>query len=301
MKTKLSLIIFLLFSFNEIIFSQSAGNTGLAFLKFSYGAKNAAMGDIGNVISNDVTALFYNPSRLTSLENPEIFFMHNGWIQDVNSEIIGAAFKIKSIPFAVGVNSSRVSDIEVRTKPGDYDTKFDAQYFYGSLSSAIKLYKNFSFGFSIKYYYEGMLEHDAQGIGFDFGANYRLMNKVDISASVRNVGTMSEMKDEKTNLPSEIRFGVGSEYEIHSIKSKVSSGVEYQKYFDVDESHFHFGLEFLFNNLLAIRGGYMANYEAKDFTFGFGLIWGRLNLDYAYSPLKYDLGSGNSISIKLRF
>ncbi len=74
-----------------------------------------------------------------------------------------------------------------------------------------------------------------------------------------------------------------------------------QKFFDVDDSHFHFGLEFLFNQVFALRGGYMTNYEAKDFTFGFGLIWGRLNLDYAYSSLKYDLGSGNSISIKLRF
>ncbi len=301
MKKKLLIIIVLLLSFNEVILSQSAGNTGLAFLKFSYGARNAAMGDIGNVISNDVTSLFYNPSRLTSIKNAELLFMHNAWIQDVNSEIIGASFRLKNIPFAVGVNSSRISDIEVRTKPGNYDSKFDAQYFFGSLSSAIKLYKELSLGLTIKYYYEGMLEHDAQGIGFDFGANYKLINKIDISAAVRNVGSMTEMKDEKTNLPSEIRFGIGSEYEIQSIKSKVSGGVEYQKYFDVDDSHFHFGLEFLFNQVFALRGGYMTNYEAKDFTFGFGLIWGRLNFDYVYIPFSYDLGSGNLFSIQFKF
>ena len=40
-------IILLILTTSSIIFSQSAGNTGLSFLKFGFGARNLAMGDAG--------------------------------------------------------------------------------------------------------------------------------------------------------------------------------------------------------------------------------------------------------------
>ena len=82
---KKTLIILLLIS--AISFAQSAGNSGLSFLKFGFGARNIAMGDAGVAASNDLSALFYNPSRLVSTEMNEVMFMHNEWIQDVRSEV----------------------------------------------------------------------------------------------------------------------------------------------------------------------------------------------------------------------
>ena len=38
--------------------AQSAGNTGMAFLKFGFGARNIAMGDAGASVSNDLSALY---------------------------------------------------------------------------------------------------------------------------------------------------------------------------------------------------------------------------------------------------
>lgn len=59
------------------------------------------MGDAGTALSNDLTGLFYNPAKLALTDKSEVLFMHNQWIQDVSSEVIGAKTLLWGIPFAV--------------------------------------------------------------------------------------------------------------------------------------------------------------------------------------------------------
>jgi hypothetical protein len=190
------------------LFAQSAGNTGLSFLKFGFGARNIAMGDAGSVASNDMTALFYNPARLTQSESNESMFMHSEWIQDVRSEVGGLKWNMFNLPFAVGFNVTSVSDIEVRDRPGDPASTFNANYFYGSLSTGFNIIENLDAGFSIKYLYEGLLNDEGKGFGFDIGANYLTSIKgLSVSAVLRNIGSMNKLRNESTKLPTEIRSG----------------------------------------------------------------------------------------------
>ena len=151
------------------VLAQTAGNTGLSFLKYGFGARNIAMGDAGTALSNDLTGLFYNPAKLALTDKSEVLFMHNQWIQDVNSEVIGAKTELWGIPFALGFNVTSIDGIEYREIPGEPVTTFDANYFYGSLSTGFFVTDEISFGAGIKYLYEGLLNDEAQGFGFDFG------------------------------------------------------------------------------------------------------------------------------------
>ncbi|MDZ7765462.1 MAG: hypothetical protein U5K00_13715 [Melioribacteraceae bacterium] len=73
------------------------------------------MGDFGVATANDVSALYYNPALIADYTTPQLTFTHNAWIQDVNSENFGAKFKALGLPFALGVNTTSISEIEVRT------------------------------------------------------------------------------------------------------------------------------------------------------------------------------------------
>ncbi|RKY91608.1 MAG: hypothetical protein DRQ01_07435, partial [Ignavibacteriae bacterium] len=139
-------IFFLILFFSSLTLAQSAGNSGLSFLKFGFGARNIAMGDAGASASNDLTALFYNPSRLVSTEMNEVMFMHNEWIQDVRSEVGGIKWEMIGLPWAIGFNVTTVSDIEVRNKPGDPISTFNANYFFASLSTGFIVINNLDFG-----------------------------------------------------------------------------------------------------------------------------------------------------------
>ena len=209
---KLILIITISTSF---IFSQSAGNSGLSFLKFGFGARNIAMADAGTAGSNDLTALYYNPAKLTLNDNSEILFMHNEWIQDVRSEMLGVKSFVFGIPFAFGFNVTNVSDIEIRTKPGEPESTFDANYFFGSLSTAFKLSDNISVGITGKYLYEGFLSDEATGFGLDFGAHYLTpIENLTASAVIKNLGSMNALRNEKTKLPSEFRIGGAYDFDL---------------------------------------------------------------------------------------
>lgn len=282
--------------------AQSAGNSGLSFLKFGFGARNIAMADAGTAASNDLTALHYNPAKLTLNDHDEILFMHNEWIQDVRSEMLGVKSFLFGIPFAFGFNITNVSDIEIRTKPGEPESTFDANYFSASLSTGFKLIEDLSAGVAGKYLYEGLFSNEASGFGFDFGLFYKTpIENLFGSAVVKNIGSMSKLRNEKTKLPSEFRIGGAYDFDLRENKFDVLTVFEFQKYFSTDDIHFNIGSEVFYDKLVAIRAGYQTGWESRGFTAGLGLRWGNLNFDYAFLPFKLGLGSANLFSLQFKF
>ena len=290
------------FLFSNLIFAQSAGNSGLSFLKFGFGARNIAMADAGTAGSNDLTSLFYNPAKLTMNDQNEIIVMHNEWIQDVRSEMLGVKSFLFGIPFAFGFNVTNISDIEVRTKPGEPESSFDANYFFGSISTAFNFNDEISAGITGKYLYEGLLSDEATGFGLDLGVHYITpIKNLSASAVVKNLGSMNELRNEKTKLPSEIRFGGAYEIDFGENKFDLISVLELQKYLQSDDIHFNLGAEVFYDKLIALRVGYQSGYESRGLTAGLGLRWGNLGFDYAYLPFSLGLGSANLFSVQFRF
>lgn len=295
-------IIFILFIAAATIQAQSAGNSGMSFLKLGFGSRNVAMGDIGAASANDISALQYNPALLAKSNSYELIFMHNEWIQDVRSEYLGAGFKLWGIPFAAGFNYSGVSDIEARTLPGEAQSTFSADYFAATLSSGFYVAENLGIGLSIKYLYEGIFAYDAAGYAFDFGAFYDLTAyNITLGAAVKNLGSMNELRYESTKLPAELRGGAVYKMRLESINSYLTVGSDIVKYLENDDMYYHFGGELFFNDVIAARVGYQAGWESRGLTAGAGLKWGALHFDYALVPFNYDLGTGHTISLKYVF
>ncbi len=294
------LLIFIFAS--SYIFAQSAGNTGLSFLKFGFGARNIAMGDAGASASNDLSALYYNPSRLALIEKNEVLIMHSSWIQDVNSELFGIKWNMFGLPWAIGLNYTSISDIEIRTRPGEPDSKFDANYFFGSLSTGFYVWDKLSFGTTIRYLYEGLLSDEANGWGFDFGLNYETPFKgLSVSTVIKNIGSMNALRNEETQLPTDFRLGSAYKFGVESAKLDFIAVAEIQKYLDTDDIHFNLGGDIIYDEIFALRVGYQSGYEAKSFTGGIGLMWGSLRFDYTYMPFSLDLGNANLFSLQFKF
>lgn len=286
----------------SLLFPQSAGNTGLSFLKLGFGARNIAMGDAGAVAANDVTTINYNPANLADLQNTQVTFMHNSWIQDVRSELGAVKFDLFNLPFAIGFNVTTISDIPVRQIAGDPISTFNGNYFSGSISTGFFLNDNLSFGTTIKYLYEGLLNDEGEGFGLDFGLRYKTnIDGLFASAVIKNLGSMSPLRNEKTKLPTEIRIGPAYQFALPDSKLSFTMAGEFQKYLSTDDIHFNLGGEALYNGTFAIRAGYQTGYISKGFTAGAGIHWGDLVFDYALTPFSLGLGSGNSISLSFSF
>jgi hypothetical protein len=284
------------------LIAQSAGNSGLASLKLGFGARNVAMGDLGVVGVNDLTALNYNPSLFAENIKSQLSFTHNSLFQDVSSEMFAGSFSMFGMPFAVGVNTTSINDIEIRTQPGEAEGTFNAHYFTASLSTAHKIYENLNGGITIKCIYENLYTDDATGLAVDFGLSYKgLIDGLSFGASLKNIGSMNSLRDESTELPTDFRLGAAYEFSFPQAKLDFTALAGFQKYTDTNDSHIHVGGEAVYDKFFSVRLGYMSNYDAKNITAGFGIVWKSLNIDYAYVPVKYGLGDSHIFSFIYNF
>ncbi len=284
------------------LLAQNAGNSGLSFLKNGVSARNIALSDIGT-LNDDVASVYYNPAVLVKLQNAQIEFTHQAWVQDLSSEIINANFKLFSIPFAIGVNTTKIGGFEVRTKPSETpDAIISLNYFYGSLTTGININDNLSVGATFKYLYESLFADEASGTGFDFGIVYsKLVNGLTLGASVRNLGSMNELRTTSTKLPRDFRLTATYETYIDKISSQVTAVGGVQKYLDVDNLHIHLGGEVAYLNQFALRLGYITGYESKGLTFGGGVKWNNFNFDYAFTPFAFGIGNAHTITFGYGF
>lgn len=285
------------------IFAQTAGNTGVSFLKNGFGARNIAMGDLGVVGVTDLTSLHYNPALLSNYKNPQIMLTHNQSIQDMSTQLIGASFSFWGLPLALGVNTTSINDIQVRTIASEKpQSTFNAHYLFVSISTGINLMDNLSVGATSKYVYENLLSDESSGYLFDFGLSYQnIIDGLDFGASIKNLGSLSELRNEKTVMPSDLRLGLAYSINVNSINSVVNVLGGVQKYLDTDDTHIHTGGELFYDNIIALRLGYMTGYKSKGLTTGLGLFWKGINFDYAFTPYTYALGSIHTISLMYSF
>ncbi len=298
MKKTILILIFTSFG----IMAQSAGSTGMSFLKIGFGARNIAMGDLGVVGVNDLTALNYNPALLSQYKAPQLMLTYNQSIQDMSTQLVGASFSLFGLPLAFGLNSTSIKDIEIRTQPGDPQSTFSAHYMFASLSTGFNIFNEFSIGFTVKYLYENIFSDQSQGWGFDIGLSYQnIIKGMDIGTSIKNLGSVDELRNVKTELPTDARLGVSYSIPFQGIKTDLSIIGGVQKYLETDDIHFHAGGEFFYDKLIAIRLGYMSGYESKGLTAGLGLFWEGINFDYAFTPYSYGLGSSHTISLMYSF
>ncbi len=107
------------------------GSSGMTFLKLGVSGRSVAMGDAMAASVSGAAATHYNPAGLLPREgagNAELLFMHKEWIQDTRTEFLGARVSV-SDPVALGfsVNTTTVSDIELRTRPGPAEGTFTSR------------------------------------------------------------------------------------------------------------------------------------------------------------------------------
>jgi len=292
----------ILFLLTSVLSAQSDKTSGYSFLTIGNSARETALSDFGIVGGDKITNVVYNPAILASLKNEQLYFTHNSWFSDVSAQSIGANFFLFDLPFAVNINNTSISDIEIRTKPGESYSKFDARYFYFAFSTSFDLIEELNLGVSAKYIYENILSDESSGYAADFGLIYKnIFENLNIGLSLRNIGSVSKLRNESSKLPLDFRLGVSYPIMFPSIESSLLMLGGIQKYLNLDGTHLHLGMEFSYDKLVSIRVGYLSGFESRGISIGTGISWGSAELDYSFTPTNYGLGNSNTITILYNF
>ncbi len=188
----------------------------------------------------------------------------------------------------------------MREIPGESIGEFTAQNLSIGLSLGYKMNENLSIGMTGKFLFEKIYIDNASGIALDLGGLY-VKDKLSLGLVLSNLGSMSDLKNQATKLPSAVRLGGSYNFDLTGISSKLTVGVDGYKVFDGGKFHANTGAELLYKDFLALRVGYQSGYENKSISAGIGLKYKAFSLDYAFVPYKYSLGSSHTITVGTNF
>lgn len=295
-------IFLFLFISSTFVLAQTAGESGMAFLKIGSSVRSLGTSDLGVAGISEISTASYNPAFLSKMNEAEIYASHSKWMEDVSTQNISAGARLFGIPFAIHLNKTSISEVEVRTRPGEAESTFDVNYFSAAISAGFSLSEYIDFGLALKYLFEGIYTDRASGFAADFGIKYTgIAENFEIGASLRNIGSMSELRNEATELPVDLRAGAAYNLHIDEFESvlKILGGI--QTYTASGDIHFHAGTEFNFNKYFFVRGGFVSGYDSKNISLGLGLNWNGIGFDYAFVPYDYGLGNTNTVSLAYKF
>ena len=325
--TKNIFIISFILSFVFTGVGTSAGE----WLEIDTGIRSIGMGTEQTASGRGISASAYNPANLAFVDTQEAFFNRTNYFVGMSHVFMGYATPLSENE-VVGFNVFNFDSGEIEgteetgflNEVGEGGAYKVTNFLVKGLYSA-KVNDQLKIGASLKYMREDIDDMYMQGIAFDAGINYALeMFGLVIGSSITNwgpdikfQGKGLEVVDSESgetivratdsfSLPTTIRFGIesqlmGGESESFIYNDLLSLTLAFDGIRSMD-SYFYssLGAEFGFSDMLFARAGIYMGHDTKNLSFGLGLKYNWIKIDYAYTDYGV-LGSSGQFGVGLEF
>ncbi|MCP4684766.1 MAG: UPF0164 family protein [bacterium] len=282
---------FLLVAFCLIASASPMAQDGLALMKVEVGARASGMGGAFVSVAADPNSSAYNPAGAANTKQFAASLGHNTYWSDIRIETAYLASNFTNRSWIHGgIRYAAVSDLESRVGPSSQpDGLFDAHdvSFKGGL--AYRLTSKLTAGVAFGWFIEKIDLYRGSAFNADLGLLYEVNPNINVGASVVNLGpdfslsTAGRPGTEDISLPTTYRLGGSYRYD------------NYLGALDLviidDELHAHLGAEGWLQEFVALRSGYMVNYDSKNFTAGASFVRRNFTVEYAFVPYGNNLGT----------
>ncbi len=309
-KEKFLIAVLILFLINISVFSQNkVGTTSFQFLDVMTSARGTALGDSYGSIVDNSEAVFWNPAALTKVTDMDISIGYTPWLFGIDQYSFSGAYTIEDLG-TIGLQAMYVNIGEIEV------TRVDALGFIGDnynpgltgqiikpnelvigISFAKDLTDKFAFGLTAKYAREDLIVMSKGIVCFDGGFTFNTGYKtVKIAASIRNFGP--QIKYISTSYPLPQTFNIGISGYLFSPNNALLMNIPDQSLlftYDLIQPRDYnqqncAGLEYSFENIVYLRGGYKFNGDQAGLTAGVGIKYNNYRIDYSYSSYGTYLG-----------
>lgn len=316
---------------------SKAGTTAAEFLKFGVGTRATGMGGAFVAVSDDASALYWNPAGIAQLEQNEIITAHSKWIGDLDFNYFGAVLNLNKIGH-IGFSLTMLSMPEMLVRTEDFQEgtgeRFDAADYSVGISYAGKVGERFRIGGTFKYIQQRIWHTKAQAFAVDIGSQFKtdFLGGMVIGATIFNFGTDMQMKgrdlrsfidpdptsdgnndqipvDLETdtwNLPLNFQFGISLkpiDTRMHSLLIAIDALHPSSNYESINV-----GGEYGFQNRVFLRGGYESLFlKEREAGLNGGLGVHQVLFDSTLAKFGYGyksagrLGEIHTLSLEMRF
>ncbi len=305
--------IFLILSLSLLllpVYAADPGTASAAFLKIVPDARYVAMGEAGVALATDANATYWNPAGLGLLgkdESPkaDIAFSHNEWLDDIRIEYLAGAYRLGEIgTFGLAATYLTMGDIQGYDEQGNPTSMFTSSDMVGNLSYGREIVYGISGGITLKYLQQKIENESADtftgGAGLRYDPDWA--KGLSIAASGSELFGEAKFVSEADPMPQIIRSGIAYMLPINQM-NRITAAVDYVQAVDMT-GRVNTGVEYVWNDLLALRVGYKAGYDLFGLTAGLGLTHSfgalRARLDYGFGASN-EFGDVHRISAGVGF
>lgn len=270
------------------------GTTGAQFLELGVSARAMGMAEAFTAVTDDISAVYYNPSALVFMYGREASFTYVSMPADVNFYFGAVGLPLEAVGGVLGVAAYTLTSgdmIERTYNQGTYEGTgrvFSYDDFALAVSYGRYLTDRFSIGLSVKYIGEFTHDYSASGWAADIGTTYDTgFRGFKIGMMISNFGPDMRMITNDYPLPINFRFG-------GSINLVETADLEHRVLFSAEGWHpsdnlekYNAGVEYTFRQRFSLRAGSRFQYDVGEYTFGGGLRVpfgdeNEIRVDYAY-------------------
>lgn len=304
--------------------NSKLAQSGFQFLSVVSDARAAAMAEAMTSLQFGSAALFFNPAGMAEMKFlVDVTVSQNRWIADIDHMTGSLALAPAGGRYGVfGVSLQTVdygdfygTRIDKSSERGYIDTEvFSLSALAAGVGYAKQLTDRFSVGGQIRYVNQDLgdsiiplytsitdsagvtipdtsekkVGSDLTPLAFDFGTQFRTgFKSLVFGMSVRNFSREIKYVEEGFQLPLVFNLGISMDV-LDFVEEKP---FDQSLYLCIDASHYRshdeqikIGLDYRVMDILALRGGYISNNDESGFSFGLGVSYFGVMLDYAYTP-----------------
>jgi hypothetical protein len=316
---------------------DKAGSAAASELLIPIGARTIATGGSSIALVTGNEAMYWNPAGLARTPGTSVLFSHMNYFADMRLEYFALSTHLGDIGhLGFSIKSLNVGEIKVTTEdqPDGTGEITSPTFLVVGGTFARALTDRIATGVTVHYVYEKMAQVSASAVAFNLGVQYHGIGGIDglsVGAAINNIGSSltfdgaglqreAEVYDaivHKTNvkiqaaddpLPSTIQIGLGYQLPIDQ-HSTVNLSSVFQNN-DYSDDEYKFGIEYIYNDLVSLRGGTVLTprTEGTDYVFGPSIGIGihtvysniDIRVDYAYQKMEW-FDANNIFTIGLNF
>lgn len=282
---------------------ESVGTTSANFLKIPAHARPAAMGEAFTAISDDESALLYNPAGTARVLQHQLSATHIEWFQGILLEHLGGVASLGPLgSVGLGVSWLQVESLVRTERTGngpDPLANFKETGAFRPYDLAVAGTWAFQYGpfwkvgLGAKFLQQAIDDKSGMGVNVDLGLQRTgYWDWLDVGVLVQNLGSAVNVGGTPFSQPLAFRAGAAGRF----LQKRLTLGVDVTV--PTDNSVIPaLGAEWWVAQPLALRGGWRGGYAGQP-TAGLGFRFSIFQLDYAWQPY-VELGTTHRLTATL--
>lgn len=263
------------------------------YLNWGAGARAMGMGQAFCGLSDDLSAIYFNPAGLTQIKSGQVTAMFSPLFEDTSYNFLGFGYPTqKTGVLGLGVvllSSRQLEETNIRQETlGEF--KDSRQCIF--VSYAKKAFKDISYGANIKLVSQQVSSYSDTGIGIDGGLFLIPWNHISLGITLKNIiSPRLRLKDEDEKFPLSLHTGIGA----RMLNNNLIFTMDVNKTLRQSLKAQIGGEYLLQKKMVALRMGM----DNGGLNLGFGIKRDKYEFDYAFGS--QDIGTLHRLSLTWLF